>query len=90
MGLPACRYCRSRFKHAFDHMPLEVALRAPPARVDPIMYLPVPLHPCAFGWHSYWIKCWQGSGPYPVPAWAPVEDGTLRKSWKDRRAWVGA
>ena len=52
-------------------MPLDIAMCAPFARVDPIMYVPAPLHPCALGWHPEWSKCWQGWGPAHEPKWAP-------------------
>ena len=54
-------------------MPLNIALEAPYARVDPILYVPIALHPCGLGWHPEWTKVWQGWGPAYEPEWAPTE-----------------
>ena len=54
-------------------MPLDIALEAPYACVNPIMYVPIALHPCGLGWHPEWTKVWQGWGPAYEPSWAPEE-----------------
>ena len=74
-------------------MPLDAALKAPFARVDPIMYVPIALHPCGLGWHPEWTKVWQGWGPAYEPKWAPEERmkvGQVPGSLPDRNPLVSA
>jgi hypothetical protein len=84
-GMVICqpRYVKFRFTPAFERMPLEVALRAPYARVDPIMYVPPALHPCGLGWHPEWTKAWQGWGPAYEPKWAPESRVKVIRGFRD-------
>ncbi|GAX72907.1 hypothetical protein CEUSTIGMA_g362.t1 [Chlamydomonas eustigma] len=55
-----------RFEKGIESMPLQYAASAPPARVDPRVYIPPPLNKKALGWHPEWTKPCSGWGfpPY--------------------------
>ena len=43
-------------------MPLELAMAAPPAQVDPRVYIQPPLNRKSVGWNPEWTKPWSGWG----------------------------
>jgi hypothetical protein len=53
-------------RHFAQHLPLQSALHAPRAVVDPAAYVPPPLRPGAVGWQPEWGKVWScyGLGRY--------------------------
>jgi hypothetical protein len=55
-------YCHRRFDIATTYLPLELGDRAPPARVEPVLYVSPPLRNGAAGWHPEVRKAWDGYG----------------------------
>jgi hypothetical protein len=56
------RYCHARFNTTARYLPLEMADRAPPAILDPALYISPPLRHGAAGWHPESRKAWSGYG----------------------------
>ncbi|CAG9467171.1 unnamed protein product [Pedinophyceae sp. YPF-701] len=54
------RQIARRVGHSAQHMPLATASAAPPALIDPQLYLPPPLRAGARGWHPESGKAWLG------------------------------
>ena len=54
--------------HFARHLPLQAALHAPRAAVDPAAYVPPPLRRRAVGWEPEWGKVWSwyGIGRYSL------------------------
>jgi hypothetical protein len=63
----ACRYCQARFARGVEYLPLDLANKAPKARVPPLAYVPPPLHSSSWGWYPEWQKIWDGWG---MPAYS--------------------
>ncbi|KAK9804567.1 hypothetical protein WJX73_000229 [Symbiochloris irregularis] len=53
------QYCTIRYGQAVKHIPLEMAAAAPPAQVNPRVYLPPALRPGCTGWHPEYGKAWR-------------------------------
>jgi len=56
------RYCHARFNTTARYLPLEMADRAPPAILDPALYISPALRHGAAGWHPENRKAWAGYG----------------------------
>ena len=56
-----------RFEKGIDSMPLQYTANAPPAHVDPRVYIPPPLARKALGWSPEWMKPCSGWG---MPAYS--------------------
>ena len=56
------RSCQRRFARGVENVPLELASRAPRARVPPLVYVPPPLQEKSWGWYPEWCKIWDGWG----------------------------
>lgn len=59
------RYLSLRFDPSLKFMPLEVAMKAPPANNTKnvnMMYVAAPLRPRCTGWHPEWGKAWESWG----------------------------
>ena len=57
----------SRFEKGIKAMPLQSTASAPPARLDPRVYIPPPLCKKAAGWNPEWAKPCSGWG---LPAYS--------------------
>ncbi|GAX72909.1 hypothetical protein CEUSTIGMA_g364.t1 [Chlamydomonas eustigma] len=58
-------YCVRRFEKGIEALPLQAAITAPPAHVEPSVYIPSPLNKKALGWNPEWSKPWSGWGLPP-------------------------